>query len=173
MGDLLAAAKLAPALLPWFGACIAIGALLKAWQPFKKMSLDREREVTALLTARVASLEAKIAEDTVRASQERERLEDKIDAQRELYEAKLDADRVVREAEMAKLRHRANNADQCLDAFVMLLDAEEDLSPKVRRALAAIKEMRTRQREEHATERTAIQTARIIATGPGTAPPTP
>lgn len=76
----------------------------------------------------------------------------------EKLERKLDEKEAQHTAEMAIMRHRVNNSDQCLDALLLLL---EQSPGKVREAVAMIKEMRARQREAEATEKAAFHAANI------------
>jgi hypothetical protein len=81
-----------------------------------------------------------------------EKLEQKIDAERERYEALI-----------AIMRHRLNNADQCIDALLLLLKNSTD--PQTQRAVAMIEEMRARQRDAEATEKAAFHAANIARSG--------
>jgi hypothetical protein len=73
-------------------------------------------------------------------------------------ERKLDEKEAQHAAEMAIMRHRVNNSDQCLDALLLLL---EQSPGKVREAVAMIKDMRAKQREAEAAEKAAFHAANI------------
>lgn len=76
----------------------------------------------------------------------------------EKLERKLDEKEAQHTAEMAIMRHRVNNSDQCLDALLLLL---EQSPSKVKEAVAKIKEMRERQRVAEAAEKAAFHIANI------------
>jgi len=78
----------------------------------------------------------------------------------ETLERKLDEERAIHEAQIAIMRHRLNNSDQCIDALLMLLETSPD---KVSEAVGMIKEMRARQREAEAQEKAAFHAAKISA----------
>jgi signal transduction histidine kinase len=79
----------------------------------------------------------------------------------ETLERRLDEERALHEAQIAIMRHRLNNSDQCIDALLMLLETSPD---KVSEAVVMIKDMRVRQREAEAVEKAAFHAAKI--TGP-------
>lgn len=85
-----------------------------------------------------------------------ENLERTLDVERRNREA----ERARHEAQMALMRHRLNNSDQCLDALLMLIETSPE---KVADAVRMIKEMRGRQRAEEALEKAALHTAEIAA----------
>lgn len=80
----------------------------------------------------------------------------------EKLEQKLEEKEAQHAAEMAIMRHRVNNSDQCLDALLLLL---EQSPGKVKDAVARIKDMRARQREAEATEKAAFHAAAIARAG--------
>jgi hypothetical protein len=94
-----------------------------------------------------------------------QRLREDLISRVEKLERKLDEERAQHEAVVSIMRHRLNNSDQCIEALLLVLD-DDDLPPKVKRAVTAIKQMRDRQRSEEAVEKATIQAARIAATTP-------
>lgn len=92
-----------------------------------------------------------------------QRLRDDLLTRVEKLERKLDEERAQHEAVVSIMRHRLNNSDQCIEALLLVLD-DDDLPPKVKRAVTAIKEMRVRQRETEAIEKATIAAAKITAT---------
>lgn len=91
-----------------------------------------------------------------------QRLRDDLIARVDKLERKLDEERVQHDAVLAIMRHRLNNSDQCIEALLLVLD-DEDLPPKVKRAVATIKLMRERQRTDEALEKATIHAAQITA----------
>lgn len=92
-----------------------------------------------------------------------ETLEKNIEAERKSREqerARYEAERARHDAQMALMRHRLNNSDQCLDALLMLLETSPE---KVANAVKLIKEMRDRQRAEEALEKATIRGVEIAA----------
>jgi len=92
-----------------------------------------------------------------------EKLRDDLILRIEKLEQKLDEERASHDAVVSLMRHRLNNSDQCIEALLLVLD-DDDLPPKVKRAVAAIKAMRERQRSDEAIEKATIHAARIVAT---------
>jgi hypothetical protein len=82
----------------------------------------------------------------------------------ETLERKLEEKEAIHAAEMAIMRHRVNNSDQCLDALLLLI---EQSPAKVKEAVAKIKEMRRTQREAEAAEKAALLSANIARAGGG------
>jgi chromosome segregation ATPase len=80
----------------------------------------------------------------------------------ETLERKLDEKDAQHAAEMAIMRHRVNNSDQCIDALLMLLETAPE---RVAEAVSMIKEMRARQRETEAVEKAAFHAAKIKTAG--------
>lgn len=93
-----------------------------------------------------------------------QRLRDDLIARVDKLERKLDEERAQHEAVVSIMRHRLNNSDQCIEALLLVLD-DDDLPPKVKRAVTAIKAMRERQRSDEALEKATIQAAQIAARG--------
>ena len=91
-----------------------------------------------------------------------QRLRDDLIARVDKLERKLDEERVQHDAVLAIMRHRLNNSDQCIEALLLVLD-DEDLPPKVKRAVTTIKLMRERQRTDEALEKATIHAAQITA----------
>lgn len=77
-------------------------------------------------------------------------------------EKKLDEERALHEAQIAIMRHRLNNSDQCIDALLMLLETSPD---KVSKAVGMIKQMRERQRRAEAEEKAAFHAANVARAG--------
>lgn len=97
-----------------------------------------------------------------------ERLRDDLLKRVETLEKKLEEERVSHEAIVGLMRHRLNNADQCLEALLMLLEAADDLPEKVKRAVTVAKDMRSRQREAEQRERDAVTAAHLAKAGVST-----
>lgn len=93
-----------------------------------------------------------------------QKLRDDLIHRVEKLERKLDEERASHESIVALMRHRMNNSDQCIEALLLVLD-DDDLPPKVKRAVAAIKVMRERQRTDEALEKATINAARIAVAG--------
>lgn len=144
-----AAAALAPALGPWVAGSILLTALLRAWQPFRKMKVDRDGELVATLITRVEKLETDLA------------------GTRESLEAQLRLERAKHNGVMALMRHRLNNVTACLDALLMLLEHDPSRAAE---AVKRIKEMRGRQAELEASEKNAVIAASIAAAAHAVAP---
>ena len=123
-----------------------LGVMARQWVPLKRIKVDADARLIDTLSERVAMLEKKLEE-------ERARHEGGIAA----FDKKLDDERGRHEREVSLLRHRANNSDQCLDAFILLLENADDLPDRVKRAIASVREMRTRQRSEEALEKGAMK----------------
>lgn len=79
-----------------------------------------------------------------------------------------EAERVRHEAEIAIMRHRVNNSDQCLDALLLLLKTSPE---KVDQAVQHIEAMRARQRDEIALEKGAQAGAKVAAAAAAVIPP--
>jgi outer membrane murein-binding lipoprotein Lpp len=120
---------------PWVAIAVVISVLLRAWQPFHKMKLDREQSEVGRLTARVETLEAHI-----------ERLESKIEEERQRH---ANAEQIT--------RHRLNGETQSLDALLLLLETNPD---KVTEAISRIRDMRAKAALEIAAEKGAAAGAR-------------
>jgi hypothetical protein len=80
----------------------------------------------------------------------------------ETLERKLEEKEAIHAAEMAIMRHRVNNSDQCLDALLLLI---EQSPGKVKEAVTKIKEMRRVQREAEAAEKATLLAANIARAG--------
>lgn len=80
----------------------------------------------------------------------------------EKLEGKLDEKERLHTAEMAIMRHRLNNSDQCLDALLLLL---EQSPSKVKDAVSKIKEMRARQRDTEAMEKATFHAEACLRAG--------
>ena len=130
-----------------FGAINAIlgGGILGAWiklrPKMREVNLTAEEKLRDGLIARIDKLEDDVAEAI----------------------ALRDTERARHEAEMAIMRHRVNNSDQCLDALLLLLKAAPE---KVDQAVKHIEAMRARQKEEIAVEKGAQAGALVAAAMP-------
>ena len=89
-------------------------------------------------------------------------LEARLDRQTTFYEAKLDSERANHGAEIASMRHRMNNLDQCLTMLLMLIEQDPD---KAREAATRVRSMRERQEANESAEKAAIGAAKIVASG--------
>ena len=122
----------------WAAVGTLVGIVLKGRVPMRKMKLDADEKLRDDLMARVQKLEA----DAAAAATLRE------------------AERARHEAEMAIMRHRVNNSDQCLDALLLLLKTSPE---KVDQAVQHIEAMRQRQKDEIALEKGAQAGAKVAA----------
>lgn len=94
---------------------------------------------------------------------------DKLEADASAAALLREAERTRHEAELAIMRHRVNNSDQCLDALLLLLKTAPE---KVDQAVRHIEAMRERQRTEIAAEKGA-QAGAALAVAAAIAPPPP
>jgi len=93
-----------------------------------------------------------------------QRLRDDLIGRVDKLERKLDEERAQHEAVVSIMRHRLDNSDQCIEALLLVLD-DDDLPPKLKRAVTAIKAMRERQRFDEALEKATIHAANVAAMG--------
>ncbi len=122
----------------WAAVAMLIGIVLKGRVPMRKMKLDADERLREDLMKRVDKLEADAAAQAILREVERTR----------------------HEAEIAIMRHRVNNSDQCLDALLLLLKTSPE---KVDQAVQHIEAMRARQRKEIAIEKGAQAGAKEAA----------
>ena len=119
----------------WTGVVLAALSLLtvivKQWGPWKIIARDGRKSDLDLMTARINKLE---------------NLLEQKDAHHD--------------AEVAVMRHRMNNLDQCLNMLLMLIEQDPD---KAREAAARVRVMRERQEAAEASEKATIRAATITA----------
>ena len=80
----------------------------------------------------------------------------------EKLEAKIEHQSVSHEAEVKILRHQLANVNSCLDAILLLIEAAPERASE---HVARIREMRAEQTRAEVAEKTAIQSAKIMAAG--------
>jgi transposase len=88
------------------------------------------------------------------------RLEERLESQRVQYESRIEHERVTHAADLALIRHRMNNLDQCLTMILALIEANP---AEANKAAARVREMRKAQELSEATEKGAIHAAKIAS----------
>ncbi|SEN16623.1 hypothetical protein SAMN05192583_2113 [Sphingomonas gellani] len=140
----------------WTGVVVAtiglIGLIVRQWGPWQVIARDGRRADMEGMGKRIAELEAR------------------LDRQTTSHEAKLEQERVQHGAELAIMRHRMNNLDQCLTMLLMLIEQD---SEKAREAAARVRAMRERQEANEAAEKAAIHAASITAKAEPATPAAP
>ncbi|WP_174290995.1 hypothetical protein [Sphingomonas bacterium] len=121
------------------GMAGALAVWLKTRPKMREVNLTADEKLREDLLQRVAKLEADAAANALIRENERAR----------------------HEAELAIMRHRVNNSDQCLDALLLLLKTSPE---KVDQAVHHIEAMRARQKEEIALEKGAQAGAKVATT---------
>lgn len=121
-------ASMAPVMAPWLALATLIAVLLRAWQPFRKMNLEREAGEVTRLTAQVTGLADELK--TVRADVARERQ--------------------AHERQMTLMRHRLNNEKQALDMLLTLLELRPE---RVDEVVAKVRSIRAENDRNIALER--------------------
>ena len=122
----------------------ALVAFIRTRPTLTKIKNEREATLLEAMGSRIKDLEAKL---------------DKEEAKREEAAAEHAAER-------AADRHRINNLTQCFDALLLLLKQSPD---KAAEAVAMITEMRAKQMEAEAIEKSNIHAARIQSKSTGVA----
>jgi hypothetical protein len=121
---------------------VVVTAYIRQWGPWKKVANDREANLLDERAEDMANMRARIS-----------KLEEKLEYKEALHQAERAVD-----------RHRINNLDQCLTAFLLMVKrAPEDAAT----AAALIEDMRAQQVAREKDEATAIHAAVIAATKPG------
>jgi outer membrane murein-binding lipoprotein Lpp len=120
----------------WGSFLMLCGVIARQVGPWRKQSIDAEKEFRDGLIARVEKLEK--------------------DLERERTDAKA-AD-AIRQAELARMRHRLNNATQCLDAMLLMLEAAPEKATEI---VVKIKDMRAGHHAAEALEAGQVQRTTI------------
>jgi uncharacterized membrane protein YhiD involved in acid resistance len=141
----------------WAGVCtivpLLITAMVKLLPVMRKLAMERE-----------ASLDDERRGDM---SGMRRRIEQLEQALTSLNEAR-EADRVRHEAEVSILRHGLGNAEACLDAMLLLIEAAPEKAPE---HAGKVRRMREEMRERLDAEKRSFAAAKIIAAAPAAGPP--
>ena len=153
LGALAALAKAAPTLGPWLGIAGLISVLLYAFRPYREMAAKRENDEVTRLTAEVAVLRSEVRDTRA-----------ELDAQRVRFDARLEQERALHDAEMAIMRHRANNLEAIFNMLVELVEQSPDRAADT---VIRIKALRAKQEAAEAAEKGMVMGARIIAAGDG------
>jgi uncharacterized protein YhaN len=140
-----------------------IGIIWKTRIPMKQMKIGAEEKLRADL---MEQLEKQDTDHTARVL----RLENRLDDQKRAYENKLEYERVVHANDLATMRHRMNNLDQCL---TMLLALIEENPEKAQAAAKRVREMREKQEAAEVAEKATLAAARVSATALPPAAPQP
>lgn len=136
---------------------------LKMRLPMKKLALASDEKLRADL---MAQLEKQDVDHTARVL----RLEGRMDDQKQAYETKLEYERVIHANDLATMRHRMNNLDQCL---TMLLALIEENPEKAQAAAKRVREMREKQEASESAEKALLNAARASAVVPVIPPSKP
>jgi hypothetical protein len=132
-------------------ACLTvIGVFVKMRLPMRKLALASDAELRADL---MQQLKEQDADHKART----ERLEGRIDDQKKSYETKLEYERIIHANDLATMRHRMNNLDQCL---TMLLALIEENPEKAQAAAKRVREMREKQEASESAEKALLNAAR-------------
>jgi hypothetical protein len=136
-----------------------IGAMWKMRLPMKQLAIASDEKLRADL---MAQLEKQDIDHTARVL----RLEGRLDDQKAAYETKLEYERAVHATDLATMRHRMNNLDQCLTMLLALIEANPE---KAQEAAKRVREMREKQEAVESAEKALLAASRVVAVAP-TAP---
>lgn len=126
----------------WTAVATLIGIVLRSRVPMRKLKIDADGQLLSTTIERLTKVEGA------------------LEQQRASYEGKIEQERNAHAAEMAIMRHRMNNLDQCLTMLLMLIEQDPE---KAREAARRVREMRSAQEAAEAAEKGAIHAARISA----------
>ena len=129
----------------WTAVATLIGIVLRSRVPMRKLKIEADEQLLATTIERLTKVEAA------------------MESQRLSYESRLETERVQHAADLAVMRHRMNNLDQCLTMLLMLIEQDPE---KAREAASKVREMRLRQEAAEAAEKGAISGAKIAAANP-------
>jgi hypothetical protein len=87
-------------------------------------------------------------------------LESRLDDQKKSYETKLEFERVVHSNDLATMRHRMNNLDQCLTMLLALIETNPD---KAQEAAKRVRLMREKQEAVESAEKALLAAGRAGA----------
>jgi hypothetical protein len=132
------------------GFVSVIAVFLKMRLPMRKLALASDEQLRADLMAQRREQDA---DHTARVA----RLEGRLDDQKKAYETKLEYERVLHANDLATMRHRMNNLDQCL---TMLLALIEENPEKAQQAAKRVREMREKQEASESAEKALLNAAR-------------
>lgn len=132
------------------GFLTVIGVFVKMRLPMRKLALASDEKLRADL---MTQLKEQDTDHTARVL----RLEGRLDDQKRAYETKLEYERVLHANDLATMRHRMNNLDQCL---TMLLALIEENPEKAQAAAKRVREMREKQEASESAEKALLNAAR-------------
>jgi hypothetical protein len=133
-----------------------IGAMWKMRLPMKKLAIASDEKLRADL---MDQLEKQDVDHTSRVL----RLETRLDEQKKAYETKLEYERVIHLNDLAMMRHRMNNLDQCLTMLLALIETNPE---KAQEAAKRVREMREKQEAVESAEKALLAAGRAGAVGP-------
>ena len=131
----------------WTAVATLVGIVLRSRVPMRKMKIEADEQLLATTIERLTKVEAA------------------LESQRVSYETRIEAERAQHAADLAVMRHRTNNLDQCLTMLLMLIEQDPD---KAREAAAKVRAMREKQELAEAAEKGAQAGAKIAAATPAT-----
>jgi len=134
-----------------------LGIMWKSRVPMRKLEVDAEAKLRADL---MAQLNLKDNEYGIRVAA----LEKKVEDMRSSYESKLEMERVQHQSEMALVRHRMNNLDQCLTMFLALVEENPEKAASI---AARVRGMREKQEKLEADERARLVQTKVMAAAVG------
>lgn len=140
------------------GFMALIATIWKTRVPMKKLSIASEEKLRADL---MAQLEKQDIDHTARVH----RLEGRLDEQKAAYETKLEYERVIHTNDLATMRHRMNNLDQCLTMLLALIETNPE---KAQEAAKRVREMREKQEAVESAEKALLAAGRVGAASPTT-----
>lgn len=133
-----------------------ITVFIKMRLPMRKLALASDEKLRADL---MAQLKEQDTDHTARVL----RLEGRLDDQKKAYETKLEYERVLHANDLATMRHRMNNLDQCL---TMLLALIEENPEKAQAAAKRVRQMREKQEASESAEKALLAAARAGVVAP-------
>ncbi len=86
----------------------------------------------------------------------------KLEGDATVRERERDTERARHEAELGMMRHRLNNADQGIEALLLILD-DDDLPERLKVKVQRIRDLRARQKDAEERERDTIRAAGLLA----------
>ncbi len=122
----------------------------------KKLSIASEEKLRGDL---MAQLEKQDIDHTARVL----RLESRQDDQKKAYENKLEYERVIHSNDIATMRHRMNNLDQCLTMLLALIETNPE---KAQEAAKRVREMREKQEAVESAEKALFAARRATTPSP-------
>jgi vacuolar-type H+-ATPase subunit I/STV1 len=138
------------------GFLALVGTIWKTRVPMKKLSIASEEKLRGDL---MAQLEKQDIDHTARVL----RLESRQDDQKKAYENKLEYERVIHSNDIATMRHRMNNLDQCLTMLLALIETNPE---KAQEAAKRVREMREKQEAVESAEKALFAARRATTPSP-------